>query len=67
MLKKITNLSQNKVFFPNQSGTGTIPKVEKKTLVRLTPNLACMLLLMTQNAVRFISYFIFDQAISRKL
>jgi hypothetical protein len=23
-------LSQNKAFFPNQSGTGIIPKVEKK-------------------------------------
>jgi hypothetical protein len=28
--KKILNLNQNNTFFPTQSGTGTIPKVEKK-------------------------------------
>jgi hypothetical protein len=26
--------SQNNTFFPNQSGTGTIPKVEKKNTAR---------------------------------
>jgi hypothetical protein len=30
MHKKIPNLSQNNAFCPNQSGTGTIPKVEEK-------------------------------------
>jgi hypothetical protein len=33
MHKKNPNLSQNNAFFPNQSGTGTIPKVGKKTLL----------------------------------